>query len=58
MYSKVCVILDEEQQTELKVILNDEDGAAALSYLKEVIWVQVQDVRRKEMRSHLEMGAA
>ncbi len=47
MPSKVSVILDEEQQTELQVILNDEDRAAALSYLKEVIWVQVQDVRRK-----------
>jgi hypothetical protein len=55
---KVSVILDEEQQTELKVILADEDGSAALCFLEEVIWAQVQDVHRKEMRSHLERGAA
>jgi len=55
---KVSVILDEQQQTELQVILSDRDGEAALYFSKEVVWAQVQDVRRKEMRSHLEKGAA
>ena len=55
--SKVSVILDEQQQTELQVLLADADGAEALCFLKEVIWTQVQDVHRKEMRSHLEKGA-
>lgn len=52
--SKVSVILDEQQQTELQVLLTDEDGEAALIFLREVIWSQVQGVHRKEMRSHLE----
>ena len=56
--SKVSVILDEQQQTELQVLLSDGDGVAALCFLKEVIWTQVQDVHRKEMRSHLEKGAS
>ncbi len=43
---KVSVILDEQQQTELQVLLADGDEAAALRFLKEVIWVQVQAVRR------------
>ena len=55
---KVSMILVEQQPTELQVLLADEDGAAALCFLKEVIWTQVQDVHRKEMRSHLERGAA
>jgi hypothetical protein len=30
--------------------------AAALHFLKEVVWTQVQAVRRKELRSHLDAG--
>jgi hypothetical protein len=55
---KVSVMLDEQQQAELRVLLADGDGAAALRFLKEVVWAQVQAVRRKELRSHLERGAA
>ena len=54
---KVSVTLDEQQQTELQVLLADGDGAAALRFLKEVVWAQVQAVHRKELRSHLEKGA-
>lgn len=56
--AKVCVILDEQQQVELKVLLADKDGTAALRFLKEVVWSQVQAVHRKELRSHLERGAS
>lgn len=38
------------------MILTDGDGAAALCFLKEVLWTQVQAVRRKGLRSHLEAG--
>jgi len=38
------------------MILTDGDGAAALQFLKEVLWPQVQAVRRKGLRSHLEAG--
>ena len=55
---KVSVMLDEQQQAELRVLLADGDGAAALRFLKEVVWAQVQAVRRKELRSHLEKGTA
>jgi hypothetical protein len=55
---KVSVVLDEQQQAELKMILVDKDAEAALLFLKEVIWVQVQSVHRKELHSHLEKGAA
>jgi dsDNA-binding SOS-regulon protein len=54
---KVSVVLDEQQQDELKMILADEDKEAALLFLKEVIWSQIQTTHRKEMRSHLEKGA-
>jgi hypothetical protein len=54
--SKVAVVLDEQEQVELKVILSDNDAAEALRFLKEVVWAQVQAVRRKELRSHLEQG--
>ncbi len=53
---KVSVVLDERQQQELQMILTDKDGAAALRFLKEVIWAQVQAVHRKGLRSHLEAG--
>jgi len=53
---QVSVALDEQQQTELRMLLIDEDGAAALRFLQEVIWTQVQAVRRKELRGHLEAG--
>ena len=55
---KVSVVLDEQQQTELQMILTDKDAEEALRFLKEVVWSQVQAVRRKGMRSHLEKDAA
>ena len=51
---KVSVVLDEQQQQELQMILTDGDGAAALRFLKEVVWTWVQAVRCKGLRSHLE----
>jgi hypothetical protein len=53
---KVNVTLDDQQQAELQMILADEDAEAALQYLEEVIWAQVQATHRKELRSHLGMG--
>lgn len=53
---KVSVVLDEGQQQELQMILTDKDATAALRFLKEVIWAQVQAVHRKGLRSHLEAG--
>jgi len=50
------VVLDEQEQQELQMILTDRDDVAALRFLKEVLWAQVQAVRRKELRSHLEAG--
>ena len=55
---KVSVVLDEQQQTELQMILADKDEEAALLFLKDVIWEQVQASRRKALRGHLEQGAA
>jgi hypothetical protein len=55
---KISVVLNEQQQTELQMILADKDTEAALLFLKEVIWIQLQAVQRKELRSHLEKGAA
>ena len=52
----ISVVLDEQQQTELQIVLADQDGAAALRFLKEVVWEQVQAVRRKQLRGHLEAG--
>ena len=54
--AKVAVVLDEQEQAELKVILSDSDTAEALRFLKEVVWAQVQAARRKELRGHLEQG--
>ena len=54
--SKVSVVLNEQEQQELQMILTDRDGVAALRFLKEVLWTQVQEVRRKGLRSHLEAG--
>jgi hypothetical protein len=54
---KVSVVLDEQQQTELQMILADKDSEVALRFLKEVVWTQVQGMHRKELRSHLEKGA-
>jgi hypothetical protein len=53
---KVSVVLDEQEQAELQVILVDRDEPEALRFLKEVVWAQVQAVRRKGLRSHLEAG--
>lgn len=55
---KVSIVLDEQQQTEVQVLLADGDGAEALRFLKEVVWAQVQAVRRKALRSHLDQDAA
>ena len=54
--SKVAVVLDEQEQVELKVILSDSDAAEALRFLKKAVWAQVQAARRKELRGHLEQG--
>jgi hypothetical protein len=54
--SRISVVLDEQEQAELQMILTDGDEAAALRFLKEVVWSQVQAVRRKGLRSHLEAG--
>jgi len=54
--AKVAVVLDEQQQTELQMILADDDAQEALRFLKKVIWSQVQDARRKGLRGHLEKG--
>jgi len=55
---KVVVTLDEQQQTELEMIIADKDEEEALNFLKEVIWSQVREIHRKELRGHLEKGAA
>jgi hypothetical protein len=55
---KVSIVLDEQHQAELQMILADQDAEAALRFLKEEIWSEVQAVHRKELRSHLENGAA
>jgi hypothetical protein len=52
--SKVSVVLDEQEQQDIQMILTDGDGAAALRFLKQVVWAQVQAVRRKGLRSHLD----
>ena len=54
--SKVSVVLEEHEQQELQMILTDADDEAALRFLKEVVWAQVQAARRKGLRSHLEAG--
>ena len=55
---KVNVVLDEQQQTELQMILADQDEKAALLFLKEIIWKQIQSSSHKALRGHLEKGAA
>ena len=54
--NKVSVVLDEQQQDQLRMVLADRDGVEALQFLREVILPQVESVRRKEMRGHLEAG--
>jgi hypothetical protein len=54
--AKVSMTLDDQQQAELKMILIDKDAEAALRFLKEIIWDQVQTAYRKGLRSHLEKG--
>jgi hypothetical protein len=54
--AKVSMTLDDQQQAELKMILIDKDAEAALRFLKEIIWDQVQTAQRKGLRSHLEKG--
>jgi hypothetical protein len=55
---KVSIVLDEQQQAELQMILADQDAEAALRFLKEVVWSQVQAVHHKELRSHVDKGVA
>ncbi len=54
--ASVSVVLEEQEQQELQMILTDGDTAAALRFLKEVVWSQLQAVRRKALRSHLDAG--
>ncbi|MCL5995301.1 MAG: hypothetical protein M1546_04510 [Chloroflexi bacterium] len=54
--SKVSVVLDEQQQAQLRMLLADRDGVEALQFLRDVIFPQVEAIRRKELRSHLEAG--
>jgi len=56
MDSKVAVTLDEQEQLQLQMIVTDKDAAEALRFLKEIVWAQVQAMRRKELRGHLEKG--
>ena len=53
---KVSVILDEEEQAELQIILVDRDETAALRFLKEIVWAQLQAIRHRGLHSHLEAG--
>jgi hypothetical protein len=55
--AKVSVVLDDQQQAELKMILVDQDAEAAMVFLKEIIWDQIQAALRLGLRSHLEKGA-
>ena len=55
---KINVVLDEQQQIELKMILVDQDEKAALLFLREVIWEQMQASSRKALRGHIEKGVA
>jgi len=55
--SKVAITLDEQQQVEVRMIVADGDAQEALKFLREVVWGQVQGVRRKELRGHMEQGA-
>ena len=54
--ASVSVLLDEQEQQELQMILSDGDSEAALRFLKEIVWNQVQAVRRRGLRSHLDAG--
>jgi hypothetical protein len=54
--AKVGITLDEQQQAELQMILADGDVQEALRFLREVVWGQVQAVRRKNLRGHMEQG--
>jgi hypothetical protein len=54
--SKIAVTLDDQELTQLQMILADQDGAEALRFLREVVWERIQAIRRKELRSHLEQG--
>ncbi len=56
MSSRVAVTLDEQHQLLLQMILTDNDEKEAFRFLKEVVWAQIQAIRRKELRSHLEKG--
>lgn len=53
---RVSVVLDEQQQAQLRMLLLDRDGAEALRFLREVIMPQVESVQRKSLRGHLEAG--
>ena len=55
---KVNVVLDEQQQTEVRMILVDQDEKEALIFLKEVVWEQIQAANNKALRGHMEQGAA
>lgn len=50
------MVLGDQEQQELQMILTDGDGAAALRFLKEVVWSQVQAVCRRGLYGHLDAG--
>jgi predicted DNA-binding protein (UPF0251 family) len=54
MMGKIAMVLTEQEQAELQVILTDQDAAAALKFLKEVVWAQVQAARRKALKGPLD----
>ncbi len=54
--ARISVVLGEQEQQDVQMILTDRDGAAALRFLKEGVWTQVQAVGRKGLRCHLEAG--
>jgi len=52
--SKVAVTLDEQQQSEVQMIVADGDAQEALRFLKEVVWEQVRALGRKALRGPME----
>ncbi len=53
---KVSVALDETELNDLEQIVIDKDEAAALRFVREVIWARVQAARRLGLRGHHEAG--
>jgi hypothetical protein len=51
---KVAITLDEQQQAEVQMIVADGDAQEALRFLKEVVWGQIQSLRRKGLRGPMQ----